>query len=377
MTIRNEIDTDLWEAIQKNYESENYTGAILDAIFKLTDVIRNKTGLEGDGASLIGQAFGGDNPRIKLNKLQTDSEKDIQRGIQEILRGIYTGIRNPRSHDTMKDNQSTCDSIIVFINYLLQMIDKSKLSFDENEYLKRVFDPYYVKTKEYSDLLVQEIPKRQRANIAVQVILQRSSGDIYVLGLFFESLLKQLESSELSRVFKVIDDELRITQNEEDIRYLVNMCPGEYWNHIEETVRMRTEAILYNDFSKGSYYEETEEWGEYGALATWITETHFENFEELEKWTRQAVDMIQSQNENVVSYVDTYFWRMVCQVNRNNIAWSLKRYFQKGLKDNDQQVIERLKDVIEWDEDHPWWYVFEEELKEYPEIKYDKDKLPF
>lgn len=41
MTIRNDIDTDLWEAIQKNYESENYTGAILDAIFKLTDVIRN------------------------------------------------------------------------------------------------------------------------------------------------------------------------------------------------------------------------------------------------------------------------------------------------------------------------------------------------
>lgn len=67
MTVRNEIDVELWEVIQKNYESENYTGAILDAIFKLTDTIRNKTGLEGDGASLIGQAFGGDDPRIKLN----------------------------------------------------------------------------------------------------------------------------------------------------------------------------------------------------------------------------------------------------------------------------------------------------------------------
>ena len=45
MTVRNEIDVELWEVIQKNYESENYTGAILDAIFKLTDTIRNKTGL--------------------------------------------------------------------------------------------------------------------------------------------------------------------------------------------------------------------------------------------------------------------------------------------------------------------------------------------
>ena len=115
MTVRNEIDVELWEVIQKNYDAENYTGAILDAVFKLTDTIRNKTGLEGDGASLIGQAFGGDDPRIKLNKLQTDSEKDIQRGIQEVLRGIYTGIRNPRSHDAMIDDKVSTDAIIIFI----------------------------------------------------------------------------------------------------------------------------------------------------------------------------------------------------------------------------------------------------------------------
>ena len=37
MMIKNEIDVELWEAIQKNYDAENYTGAILDSIFKLTD----------------------------------------------------------------------------------------------------------------------------------------------------------------------------------------------------------------------------------------------------------------------------------------------------------------------------------------------------
>ena len=41
MTVKNEIDAELWETIQKNYESENYTGSILDAVFKLTDTIRN------------------------------------------------------------------------------------------------------------------------------------------------------------------------------------------------------------------------------------------------------------------------------------------------------------------------------------------------
>lgn len=258
MTVRNEIDVELWEVIQKNYESENYTGAILDAIFKLTDTIRNKTGLEGDGASLIGQAFGGDDPRIKLNKLQTDSEKDIQKGIQEILRGIYTGIRNPRSHDAMVDNKLSADAIIVFVNYLLKLIDESKLRFNEADFLDRVFDPYYVKTKEYSTLLVQDIPKRQRANIAIQTILRRDDGNIYSLGSFLEALFDQLEAPELSRVYKVISDELKTTTDNTDIRYLVHICPAKYWPQVEPSVRIRTEAILYTDFSKGSYDESTQ-----------------------------------------------------------------------------------------------------------------------
>ena len=347
MTVRNEIDVELWEVIQKNYDAENYTGAILDAVFKLTDTIRNKTGLEGDGASLIGQAFGGDDPRIKLNKLQTDSEKDIQRGIQEVLRGIYTGIRNPRSHDAMVDDKVSTDAIIIFINYLLKLIDQSKLRFNEQDFLERIFDPYYVKTKEYSSLLVQEIPKRQRANIAIQTILQRNEGDIYALGYFLDSLFTQLENAEVSRVYKVISDELRTTMDDRDIRYLVHICPANYWAQIEPSVRIRTESILFDDFSNGRYNETTEKCGKHGALATWITENHISNFGSISEWTRQAVAMIQSDDEEIVAYVKTFFWNKICNVNRNNIAWSLKYYFEKGLKNNNQQIIKQLKDIIE------------------------------
>ena len=375
MTIRNEIDVELWEAIQKNYESENYTGSILDAIFKLTDTIRNKTGLEGDGASLIGQAFGGDDPRIKLNKLQTDSEKDIQKGIQEILRGIYSGIRNPRSHDAMIDDKLSADAIIIFINYLFKLIDQSKLRFNEEDFLERVFDPYYVETKEYSDLLVQDIPKRQRANIAIQTILRRNEGKIYPLGHFINALFDHLESAELSRVYKIISDELKTTTNNTDIRYLVHICPGKYWDKIEQSVRIRTESILYSDFSKGSYDKATGKCGEFGALATWITTSHLENFAEQEKWTRQAVEMLESEDACVVEYIERYFWSKICHINKNNISWPLKHFFKKGLNNNNQQVIEKLEAQIVWEEDHPWWNIFAEELKSHPDIKYEE--FPF
>lgn len=375
MTIRNEIDVELWEAIQKNYESENYTGSILDAIFKLTDTIRNKTGLEGDGASLIGQAFGGDDPRIKLNKLQTDSEKDIQKGIQEILRGIYSGVRNPRSHDAMMDDKPSADAIIIFVNYLLKLIDQSKLRFNEEDFLERIFDPYYVETKEYSDLLVQDIPKRQRANIAIQTILRRNKGKIYPLGYFLEALFDHLECAELSRVYKIISDELKTTTNNADIRYLVHICPAKYWTKIEQSVRIRTESILYSDFSKGTYDKTTEKCGEFGALATWITPEHLESFGEQDKWTRQAVEMIQSEDTHVVEYIEHYFWSKICHINKDNISWSLMFYFKNGLDNNDQKIINKLKSQIIWEEDHPWWNVFEEELKSHPEIQHVE--LPF
>lgn len=375
MTIRNEIDVELWEALEKNYESENYKSAILDAIFKLTETIRNKTGLEGDGSALIGQAFGGNDPQIKLNKLQTDSEKDIQKGIQDILRGIYTGIRNPRSHDAMVDDKLSADAIIVFINYLLKLIDQSKLRFSETDFLERVFDPYYVKTEEYSDLLVQEIPKRQRANIAIQVILQHKRGDIYALGFFFKSLLKQLEPFEVSRTCKVIDGELRATQDQADIRYILHMCPGGLWLQLDKTVRIRTENILYEDFSKGAFDVSSGLCGKCGALATWITEDHLINFDKIEKWTRQAVEMLQSDSSATTAYISNFFWYKICHVNKESITWPLEHYFDKGLEDHDQEVIEQLKNQIVWDKDHPWWAVFEEELKEYPDIKYEE--LPF
>lgn len=377
MTLRNEIDIELWEAVQKNYDSENYTSSILDAVFKLTDTIRNKTGLEGDGASLIGQALGGEDPRIKLNKLQTDSEKDIQKGIQEILRGIYTGIRNPRSHDAMTDDKATADAIVVFINYLLRMIDQSKLRFNEDEFLARVFDPYYVKNKEYSALLVQDIPKRQRANIAIQTILRREEADIYAFGFFLDALFEQLEDAEISRVYKVISDELRITTDEQTIKYMVHGCPAKYWNMIEPSVRIRTEAILYENFSQGRLDLSMENRCVRGALATWITQEHLNYFGDLEKWTRKAIEMIRNTDAHVAAYAEKYFWWKICNSNREKITRPLESYFRNGLKSGMKDVIEKLRYIIEYEENHPWWNVFEAELKEYPEIKYDPDDLPF
>jgi uncharacterized protein (TIGR02391 family) len=131
MSLTTNIDPRLWASLQNAYEAGNYTSAILDSIHFLSELIRDKSGLDSDGNNLVGAAFGGQNPIIKVNAGHTESQKDEQRGTEQLLRGIYTAIRNPRSHEKRTDTRETADVVINFANYLLGIIDKSRAAFDK------------------------------------------------------------------------------------------------------------------------------------------------------------------------------------------------------------------------------------------------------
>ena len=122
MEIQKEIEPELYEAIKIHYEAGLYSNAILDAIKELTELIREKAKLDGDGANLVGQAFGGTSPPIKISPMQKASEVDEQRGFEQLLRGLYIGIRNPRTHEIYTDKKDSCDAIVLFVNYLISII---------------------------------------------------------------------------------------------------------------------------------------------------------------------------------------------------------------------------------------------------------------
>ena len=42
-----------------------FTGAIQDSMYFLGDLIRDRSGLEGDGVALVGKAFGGRRPVLE------------------------------------------------------------------------------------------------------------------------------------------------------------------------------------------------------------------------------------------------------------------------------------------------------------------------
>jgi uncharacterized protein (TIGR02391 family) len=81
------------------FRDGHYKQAALEAYIRVIDEVKRKSGLVLDGDSLVNRAFGCENqtPVIQFNTLQTDAERDEQKGIMFLFKGIV-GLRNSKAH---------------------------------------------------------------------------------------------------------------------------------------------------------------------------------------------------------------------------------------------------------------------------------------
>lgn len=80
-----------------------------------------------DGDRLMNRAFGFENqePVIKFNDLMTDEQKDEQRGILNLFKGIV-GIRNRKAHENITlDDPLRCLEYLATASLLMRLLDKN------------------------------------------------------------------------------------------------------------------------------------------------------------------------------------------------------------------------------------------------------------
>jgi uncharacterized protein (TIGR02391 family) len=77
----------------------HYKQAALEAYICVIDEVKTRSGLTLDGDSLVNHAFGCENqaPVIQFNDLRTDAERDEQKGIMFLFKGVI-GLRNSKAH---------------------------------------------------------------------------------------------------------------------------------------------------------------------------------------------------------------------------------------------------------------------------------------
>ena len=271
VSIKEQIDDRLWSSIKRNYIAENYTTAILDAIQFIGDIIREKSGLDSDGNNLIGSAFGGNSPKIKLNSFKTESDLNFQKGIESILRGIYSAYRNPRSHSKINDTENDASAIIIYLNHILKIIDKSKGRFSTDLFLKRVFDEDFVPSQKYADLLVSEIPNSKFFEIAIEIFREKQSGKVNHLRYVWQEILEKLQENERTELLKIASEELRYTESLSTVSKCIELF-NLSWNEIDEDARIRAENKLIKaiPLAKKNMFGQINEYGIHSAILTTV-----------------------------------------------------------------------------------------------------------
>lgn len=350
MNIETKISDSLWRAIESSYSSLNYSSAILDAVFYLSNIIRERTGLESDGVALAGSAFGGKNPKLKVNKLQTESDWNVQKGIEQLLRGIFQGIRNPRSHEKYNDNKDDADAIILFVNYLLKIISESKSPFTKSEFLNKVFDPHFPDNIRYSELLVSEIPIKYRLDILIDTFREKYRGDPKKLRTFFQAILKKLKSDEISQLSDIISEELEHVSEESTIRETILILPLEFWKNLKESVRIRTEHILTESIKSGKYDSINENCNS-GSLGTWANSL-LKDFISKDDVLFILLNKLGSDNKLESDYIFKYFFSSLFRALKDSEEWLqdvASSILLVGLKEGDirfYDFINRIKNTL-------------------------------
>ncbi len=267
-SIKQHIEDRLWQVIKKNYISENFTNCILDAIQFLGDTLREKSGIDSDGVQLVGSALGGENPKIKLNGLTTETERNVQKGIESIFRGLFSAYRNPRSHSKINDTELDCFEVVIFLNHLLKIIDKSKGKFSVEEFSLRVFDNDFVETDEYADLLVKEIPEPKLFDIAHDLFTKKTTGNIHNIRRIWTRLYPKLNSTQKSDLLAIASNELRYTDTTFLIVRIIALFKSD-WLQLAEDARHRAENKLLKSIPNAEISKHGQ-LSEEGAITTWI-----------------------------------------------------------------------------------------------------------
>jgi uncharacterized protein (TIGR02391 family) len=338
MSLQGQIDTRLWTAVQKSYEDGDYSGSILDSFYFLSDLIRNKSGCESDGHALVGAAFGGANPIIKINSFRTESELSEQRGMEQLLRGLYWAIRNPRSHEKRTDSVEAADAVITFISFLIGIIDKSRSPFDTEQIIRKIFDKHFVQTIQYADALVSKIPLGKRYDVACQIFQRRTEGKTENIVLFTRSLLATISEDAKTSYWEMVSASLEEATSDAEFRSAVQIANKD-WTNLTQIARLRTENRLISSIKEGEYDSEAKNCIK-GGLGTWANglEDHFSMKEE---FTNALIDRMSSDNQAAVNYVLTYFITALLDP-KTPPSWRLSHVLKSRLFVDDKEVYGAL-----------------------------------
>jgi uncharacterized protein (TIGR02391 family) len=99
--------------------------AIEDSCKVLDAMVKIRSGkFDLSGTELMLSVFSPNNPILKFNEGQTDTERSEQKGMMFLYAGAMLAFRNPRAHGIVEDDPKIALDVISFVSFLVCSLDK-------------------------------------------------------------------------------------------------------------------------------------------------------------------------------------------------------------------------------------------------------------
>lgn len=123
-------DLDLHPEIERAsaqlYRDGHYANAIEDACKLLDAMVKMRSGIHDlSGTDLMQNVFSRNNPVLRFNSLESESDKSEQQGMMFLYAGAMLAFRNPRAHNIIEDDPLKAMEYIGFLSLLANELDRA------------------------------------------------------------------------------------------------------------------------------------------------------------------------------------------------------------------------------------------------------------
>ena len=353
MITKEQIREDLYKAIKNHYEQGDYTEALRDAMFFVKDLLQEKSGLvDKDNTKLIEASLLGKNAAIKINKYETESEVNFQEGVGFALKGLVMHLRNPISHDRIEYSEHDADAQILYINYLVNQIDKSSGRQLITDWIEYLHGSNFTSSKVFAQELIKELPKKQQYDLLVNIWRDRSSFEPHSINNFIDELVDKLSSQEKTSFINIMNTELINCSGDRELSMMFNFFAKHFYVNLKIIVKIHIEDIVKKGIENGICIDGKSK-GNNAATATWA-EDNINNFftkEEIIKVIRKRFLSSQESSEYIQKFFSDYV-DLEDSETLNDLKESIKQHLRWGDK-YVYDIIEGYHYNYIWSDD-PW-----------------------
>lgn len=113
---------------EKEIKDENYFHSVFEGVKGIGDRIRSMFNVHADGHALVETAFLVSNPLIRINLLQTDTQRSEHNALASMIKGLFSHIRNPTAHEARLKfiiPEDEALDVLTIVSFIHKKLDKA------------------------------------------------------------------------------------------------------------------------------------------------------------------------------------------------------------------------------------------------------------